>query len=38
MRKTIKSYKVDAAGLFSPCLEGFTTVRNHINKNNHRIN
>lgn len=30
IRKTIKSYKVDAVGLFSPCLEGLATVRNHV--------
>ncbi|XP_011878450.1 PREDICTED: uncharacterized protein LOC105567846 [Vollenhovia emeryi] len=26
LRKTTKSYKVDAGGLFSPCLEGLTTT------------
>jgi len=30
MRKTTKCYKVDAGGMFNPCLEGLATVRNLI--------
>jgi len=26
-KKTTKCYKVDACGIFIPCLEGFATVR-----------
>ncbi|XP_011858568.1 PREDICTED: uncharacterized protein LOC105556104 [Vollenhovia emeryi] len=30
LRKTTKTYKVDAAGLFSPCLEGLTAAVNLV--------
>jgi len=28
IQKTTKCYKVDAGGMFNPCLEGLATVRN----------
>jgi len=31
IQKTTKCYKVDAGGMFSPCLEGLATVR-HVTK------
>ncbi|XP_029680206.1 uncharacterized protein LOC115245852, partial [Formica exsecta] len=38
LQKTTKSYRVDAGGMFSPCLEGLVGVRNHIiNGNNYHI-
>lgn len=38
LQKTTKSYRVDAGGMFSPCLEGLVGVRDHtFNGNNHHI-
>lgn len=30
LQKTTKTYRVDAGGMFSPCLEGLVAVRSHI--------